>query len=121
VVYGKDRMDEVSLSAPSTVCELRDGFYRTTTIAPEDFGLARCNKEDLLGGTPMENATCVRAILAGYDRTSKRDAALLNAGCALYVAKAAPDIAAGIELARAQIENGNAIQTLDALIEGSNR
>ena len=121
VVYGQDRMDEVSLSAPTTACELRDGYYRTTVIRPEDFGLARCKKADLLGGTPEENAATVRAILAGEERGPKRDAVLLNTGCALFVAGAAPDIAAGVELARAQVESGAAARVLDALVEGSNR
>ncbi len=120
VVYGQDRMDEVSLSAPTTVCELRDGFYRTTVIKPESFGFARCGKSDLLGGTPEENAATVRAILAGEECGPKRDAALLNAGCALFAAGIAQDIAQGIERARAQIENGTARRVLDALIEESN-
>lgn len=120
VVYGQDKMDEVSLSAPTTVCELRDGFYRTTIIRSESFGLARCEKSDLLGGTPEENAATVRAILAGEECGPKRDAALLNAGCALFAAGIAQDIAEGIELACAQIESGAARRVLDALIEESN-
>ena len=121
VVYGQDRMDEISLSAPTTMCELKDGYYRTQVIKPEDFGFARCEKADLLGGTPEENAATVRAILAGDETGPKRDAALLNAGAALYVAGLAESIEAGIELARAQIANGAATQVLDALIEQSNQ
>ena len=121
VVYGQDRMDEVSLSAPTTVCELREGFYRTTTIKPEDFGLERSQKEDLLGGTPAENATTVRAILSCEEAGPKRNAALLNAGCALYAAGAVGDIATGVEVAREQIASGAATRMLDALVEGSNR
>ena len=121
VVYGQDKMDEVSLSAPTTACELRDGFYRTTVIRPEDFGFTRCQKSDLLGGTPVENAATVRAILSGEERGPKRDAAILNAGCALYAARIVQDIAGGIELARAQIENGAALAKLDAFIAASNR
>lgn len=120
VVHGQDRMDEVSLSAPTTICELREGFYRTSTVRPEDFGLVRCTKADLAGGTPAENAACLRAILAGEDRGPKRDAVLLNAGCALYVTETAPDIAAGIELARAVIDDGRAASTLEAFIAQSN-
>ena len=120
VVYGQDKMDEVSLSAPTTVCELRDGFYRTTVIRPESFGFARCEKSDLLGGTPEENAATVRAILAGEECGPKRDAALLNAGCALFAAGIVQDIAEGIELACAQIESGAARRVLDGLIEEAN-
>ena len=119
VVYGQDKMDEISLSAPTTVCELKDGYYRTTVIRPEDYGFSRCKKSDLLGGTPEENATTVRAILAGTETGPKRDAALLNAGAALHVAGLAESVAAGIDLAREQIANGRATQVLDALIEQS--
>jgi len=121
VVYGQDKMDEVSLSAPTTVCELRDGFYRTSTICPEDYGFARCEKSDLLGGTPQENAATVRAILAGEETGPKRDAALLNAGHALYVAGIAQDVVQGVELAREQISSGAATQVLGALIAGSTK
>lgn len=120
VVYGQDRMDEVSLSAPTTVCELRDGFYRTSTIAPEDFGLARCEKRDLAGGSPEENAACVRAILAGQERGPKRDAALLNAGCALYACGIADSIAEGIARAAEAVDSGAAAATLEAFIAQSN-
>ena len=121
VVYGQDRMDEISLSAPTTVCELKEGYYRTLTIKPEDFGFTRCEKSDLLGGTPAENADTVRAILSGKECGPKCAAALLNAGAALYIAGKADDITAGIALARKQITNGKALQTLDAFIEASNR
>ena len=121
VVYGQDRMDEISLSAPTTVCELKEGYYRTLTIKPEDFGFTRCEKSDLLGGTPAENAATVRAILSGKECGPKCATALLNAGAALYIAGKADDITAGIALAREQIANGKALQTLDAFIEASNR
>ncbi|MBM7000325.1 anthranilate phosphoribosyltransferase [bacterium] len=120
VVYGRDRMDEISLSAPTTVCELRDGFYRTSEITPEDFGLTRCEKRDVVGGDPAENARITRDILAGRDTGPRRDVALLNAGAALYVAGLADTIAAGVELARAQVVDGAATATLDALVRGSN-
>ena len=121
VVYGQDRMDEISLSAPTTVCELKDGYYRTRTFRPEDFGFATCEKSDLLGGTPEENAATVRAILAGDETGPKAASALLNAGAALYVAGKAESVEAGIALARTQIETGAATKVLDALIEASNR
>ena len=120
VVYGQDKMDEVSLSAPTTVCEIRDGYYRSIVIKPEDFGLTRCEKSDLLGGTPEENAVTVRAILAGEERGPKRDAAALNAGAALYAAGAAESIADGVQRAFEVLDAGTAVATLDALIAGSN-
>lgn len=121
VVYGQDRMDEISLSAPTSVCELRDGYYRTLTIAPEDFGLSRCAKQDLLGGTPEKNAATVRLILSGKDRGPKRDASVLNAGAALYVSGIAGSIAEGVTKAVAAVDDGLALRTLDSFVEESNR
>ena len=120
VVYGTDRMDEISLSAPTAVCELKEGYYRSFTLRPEDFGLKRCKKEDLLGGTPAKNAQVVRDILTGKLDGPKRDVALLNAGAALHVCGVADSVAEGIEVAREQIASGNAIRTLDAFVRQSN-
>jgi anthranilate phosphoribosyltransferase len=121
VVYGQDKMDEVSLSAPTTVCELKDGYYRTFVLKPEDVGLTRCEKSDLLGGTPEQNAQTVHDILEGRERGPKRDASLLNAGCALYVAGYAEDIAEGVQMATDLVDSGAAARTLAAFIEESNR
>ena len=121
VVYGQDRMDEVSASAPTTVCELRDGFYRTTTIAPEDFGLARGAKEDLVGGTPAENAQTTRDILSGKITDARRTSVLLNAGCGLYAGGAAASIDEGVKMAADLIDSGKALAVLDAFIDASNR
>ena len=121
VVYGQDRMDEVSASASTTVCELRDGFYRTTTIAPEDFGLARGAKEDLVGGTPAENAQTTRDILSGKITDARRTSVLLNAGCGLYAGGAAASIDEGVKMAADLIDSGKALAVLDAFIDASNR
>lgn len=120
VVYGQDRMDEVSLSAPTSVCELKDGYYRTSVVRPEDFGFARCAKEDLLGGTPQDNAATIHAILEGRENGPKRDAAVLNAAFALVAAGLADDVADGVDVASATIANGSAARTLAALIAKSN-
>ena len=120
VVYGQDRMDEISLSAPTTVCELKEGYYRTTVIKPEDFGLVRCEKSDVTGGTPAENAQDVRDILSGRLTGPKHDIAVLNAGAALYVCGKAADIEDGIRLADEQITSGSATRTLEAFIAESN-
>ena len=119
VVYGQDKLDEISLSAPTSVCEFRDGWFKSYTITPEDFGFARCAKADLVGGTPEENAAITRAILQG-ERGHKRNAVLLNAGAALYIAGKAEDMAAGVALAVELIDSGKALETLDKLIEVSN-
>lgn len=115
VVYGKDKMDEISVSAPTTVCEIRDGWIRTYAISPEDFGIARCSKSDLAGGTPADNALTVRRILGG-EKGPKRNAVLMNAGAALYVAGRAEDMAAGVRLAGELIDSGKAAATLEKFI-----
>ncbi|MCD7846156.1 MAG: anthranilate phosphoribosyltransferase [Oscillospiraceae bacterium] len=118
-VYGQDKMDEISASAPTTICEFKDGWYKTYTVAPEDFGLTRCQKSDLVGGTPAENAAIVRSVLGG-EQGLRRNAVLLNAGAALYLADKAPTMADGVKLAGDVIDSGAALKTLEALIAVSN-
>lgn len=120
VVYGQDKLDEISVSAPTTVCELKDGYYRTTTIQPEDFGLVRGQKEELVGGDAKENAAITRGILSGEIQGTKRNAVLLNAGAALYVGGEADDISQGIQKAAMFIDNGQALQKLEEYIKASN-
>lgn len=120
VVYGQDKLDEISMSAPTTVCEFKDGWYKTYTIAPENFGLNRCEKSDLTGGTPAENAEITRAILKG-EKGPKRDAVLLNAGAALYISGKAETLQNGITLAAKLIDSGKALETLQKFIELSNQ
>ena len=119
VVYGQDKLDEISLSAPTTVCEIKDGWYKVYTVTPEDFGLTRCEKKDLVGGTPEENAEITRKILAG-EKGPKRDAVLMNAGASLYIGGKAETFADGVKLAAEIIDSGKATETLNKLIEVSN-
>ena len=121
VVYGKDKLDEISLSADTKICEIKDGWYKTFTIKPEDFGMERCTKDDLKGGSPEENAQITRDILSGKLTGPKRDATLLNAGAALYIGGKADSMKAGIELAKEIIASGKATETLDKFVEVSNR
>ena len=120
VVYGMDKLDEISLSAPTKICEFKDGWFKTYTIKPEDFGLVRCSKEDLVGGEPAENAEITRNILNG-EKGPRRDAVLMNAGAALYIGGKASSMAEGIKLAAEIIDSGKALKTLDKFIEVSNR
>ena len=119
VVYGQDKLDEISLSSPTSVCEIRDGWFRSFVITPEEFGFERCKKEDLRGGTPQENAEIVRRILNG-EKGPKRNAVLLNAGACLYIGGKADSIREGVELAARIIDSGKAAETLDKLIRISN-
>lgn len=120
VVYGKDKLDEISMSAPTAVCEFKDGWFKSYTIAPEDFGFERCTKDDLKGGTPEENAKITREILGGA-KGHKRNAVLMNAGAALYIGGKAETLKDGIALAAEIIDLGKALETLDKLITVSNR
>lgn len=121
VVYGTDKLDEISMSAPTKVCEVRDGWYRTTTIAPEDFGFERCAREELRGGTPEENAQITRDILAGKLQGPKRNTVLMNAGAAIYIGGKADSLKDGISLAAQLIDSGAAMAKLNAFVEKSNQ
>lgn len=121
VVYGQDKLDEISLSAPTTVCEFKDGWFKSYTIKPEDFGLNRCSKQELVGGTPQENAVITRAILQGKEKGAKRNTVLLNAGAALYIGGKADSFNEGVQLAAQLIDSGRALATLEKFIEVSNR
>ena len=120
VVYGQDKLDEISMSAPTKVCEIRDGWFKSFVISPEDFGFERCTKEDLKGGTPKENAQITLSVLNG-EKGHKRNAVLMNAGAALYIGGKAESMKDGITLAAKLIDTGKALETLEKLIEVSNR
>lgn len=119
VVYGMDKLDEISLSAPTKVCEIKDGSLHTYEIKPEDFGLSRCKKEDLTGGDPKENAAITLSILNG-EKGAKRDAVLLNAGAALYIGEKAKNMQEGINLAARLIDSKKALKVLEDFIKVSN-
>ncbi|NCC86990.1 MAG: anthranilate phosphoribosyltransferase [Clostridia bacterium] len=120
VVYGQDKLDEISMSAPTTVCEFKDGWNKTYTIKPEDFGFERCNKADLIGGSPEENAKITLDILNG-EKGHKRNVVLMNAGAAFYIGGKAETMKDGIVLASEIIDSGKALNTLNKFIEVSNR
>ena len=120
VVYGQDKLDEISLSSPTTISEIRDGWYRVSVIKPEDFGFERCAKEELRGGTPAENAQITLEILNGV-KGPRRNAVLMNAGAALYIAGKAESMKEGTTLAAELIDSGRALVTLQKFIEVSNR
>ena len=119
-VYGMDKLDEISVSAPTRICEIRDGWFRSYVIKPEDFGLERCAKAELKGGSPAENADITRAILRG-EKGHRRDAVLLNAGASLYIGGKAESMKEGVSLAAEILDSGKALETLEKLIEVSNR
>lgn len=120
VVFGQDKLDEISMSAPTSVCEIRDGNFRSYVITPEQFGYTSCKKEELVGGTPQENAEITRNIISGQDKGARRQAVCLNAGAALYIAGAAGSLEEGVRLAEKQIDSGAAKKVLDDFIRESN-
>ena len=121
VVFGQDKLDEISMSASTTVCEIKDGTFTSYELTPEQFGYARCQKEELVGGTPAENAEITRKILSGDEKGAKRKAVCLNAGAALYIAGKAESMKAGVKMAEELIDSGAALTKLNQFIEESNR
>lgn len=119
VVYGQDSLDEISLSAPTTVCEVKEGTYHSYILTPEQFGFKRCKKEDLVGGSPDYNAKITRDVLNGV-LGPKRDAVLLNAGAAIYIGGKAATMQEGINLAADLIDSGKALAKLEEFIKETN-
>ena len=119
VVYGQDKLDEISMSAPTAVCEIRDGAFRSYVIEPEQFGFEKCDKAALVGGSPVENAAITRRILEG-EQGPRREAVLLNAAAALYTAGKTATLAEGVKLAADTIDSGKALQKLNDFICYSN-
>ena len=120
VVYGQDRLDEISMSAPTTVCEIKGDTFKDYVIEPEQFGFTRCKKEDLIGGTPEENAAITRAILEG-EKGPCRDAVVLNSAAALYIAGKCASLQEGVTLAEELIDSKKAKAQLERFIELSNK
>ena len=116
VVYGQDGLDEISLSSTTSVCELRDGSFKSYTIEPEQFGFTRCKKEDLRGGTPDENARITRGILEG-DKGPRRDAVLLNSSAAIHIARPELTMKDALALAAQTVDSGKALAQLEQFIK----
>jgi anthranilate phosphoribosyltransferase len=114
VVHGAGGIDELSPVGPNHVCEVVDGAVHERTIDPLDLGLDRCTVEELVGGSPAENAAAIRAVFAG-SRGAARDAILLNAAGAIAAGGHAGDLREGLELAREAVDSGAAAARLDEL------
>lgn len=119
VVYGQDCLDEISMSAPTTVCELCDGEFSTYVIEPEQFGFEKCTKEELVGGNPKENAEIAKSILNG-EKGARRNAVVLNAAACIYIAKQAASMQEAVKMAEDTIDSGKAIETLKRFIALTN-
>jgi anthranilate phosphoribosyltransferase len=119
VVYGQDGLDEISMSAPTSICEVRSSGserqFKSYVIEPEQFGFKRCKKEDLVGGSPAENAAITRAILSG-ETGPRRDAVLLNSAAAIHIARPEVSMADAVSIAKDIIDSGKALKQLDQFI-----
>lgn len=120
VVYGRDKLDEISAVGESAVCELKEGYYRTLTIRPEDFGYESGTKDELRGGTPAENAGITRDILSGKLRGTKRNAVVMNAGAGIYIAGKADTLEKGMRMAEELIDSHKAYELMERYISESN-
>ena len=121
VVFGQDSLDEISMSAPTSVCEIKDGWFQSYEITPEQFGYTRCSKEELAGGTPEENAEITKAIVNGTEKGPKRQAVCMNAGAALYIAGKAESLEVGVKMAENLIDSGAAAAKLREFVEETNK
>ncbi len=121
VVYGQDKLDEISVCAPTTVCEIRDKQLKKYMITPEILGLKTYERGQLLGGTAAENAAITRAVLNGQEQGAKRDAVVINAAAGLYVADKAVDLQAGVKLAQELIDSGRAMEQLEQFVKCSQK
>jgi anthranilate phosphoribosyltransferase len=119
VVHGEDGEDEISITGPTKVSELRDGKVRTNVISPEDFGISRAAIGDIVGGEADKNAEILRSVLGG-DRGARRDAVVLNAAAVIAAAGLAEDIKSGVSIAINSIDSGKAQEKLEKLVECSN-
>ncbi len=119
VVYGQDKLDEISMSAPTSVCEIHNGEFRSYVMEPEQFGFIKCKKEDLVGGTPVENAAITKSILNG-EKGPQRNSVVMNAGAALYVSGKCQTVEEGVRFAEDLIDSGKAKEKLKEFIKLSN-
>ena len=120
VVYGQDRLDEISISAPTTCVEVKDGTFEKYELTPEQFGFTRSQKSDLVGGDGAENAKITEQILKGECTDARADAVLMNAGAGIYLMNGAASIEEGIQIARETIQSGKAYETLQNFVKLTN-
>jgi anthranilate phosphoribosyltransferase len=119
VVFGQDSLDELSMSAGTSVCEVRNGRFKSYDIRPEDFGFTRCAKDELTGGLPAENAAITRAILDG-EKGSRREAVIMNSAAAIFIARPRLSLQQAAALAEQTIDSGTAREQLERFVALSN-
>jgi len=120
VVHGLDGLDEITITGPTRIAEVREGSVHTYEVTPEEFGMRRASLEELAGGNATENAGIVRRILAG-EKSARRGVVLLNAAAALVAAGRAEHMSGAVPLAEKSIDSGAAAGKLEKLVEFTNR
>jgi len=120
IVHGVDGLDEISLLGPTQIAEVKNGEVKAYEVSPENFGMKRCQIEDIDGGTPEENAQMIRDIFSGEDQGPRKDIVVLNAAASFLVAGKVESLQDGVEMARGIIERGKAMAKLEELIQVSN-
>ena len=120
VVHGADGLDEITITGPSRVAEVREGNVRTYEVTPEEFGMKAASIEEILGGDAHENAEIIRRVLAG-EKSARRDVILLNAAAALVAAGRADHLSEAVPIAQRSIDSGAAAKKLEALMEFTNQ
>ena len=121
VVYGTDKIDEISMSSETKVCEILDKEnLKSYTISPKDFGYDFCDKKELEGGSVKENAEIIRNIFNLKDNGAKRKAVCMNAGAGFYIAKKVKNIKEGVQMAESLIDEKKAFEKLEDFIKESN-
>lgn len=116
VVSSHDGLDEISISAPTQVTELKDGTISTYHITPEELGLQTSSLSEIAGGTAEENAAIIRAVFLG-EKGPRRDVIAANAGACLYITGRCNTLREGVQLAEELIDSGKAMEKLQQLIE----
>ena len=119
-VCGEDGLDEITLTGETDVYEIRFGEITSYTITPEQFGLRRCALQELVGGTPEENAQIARDILTGKEKEAKRDIVVMNAGMSLYLGKDGISLEEGIQMAQDILDSGKAYEKLQEFVKLTN-
>jgi anthranilate phosphoribosyltransferase len=119
VVYGLEGLDEISLVGKTKVCEIRDGWVKNYELDPRDYGFELCKKEDLVGGTPKENAEIIKDIFMGK-KGPKRDIVVLNSAAALYIGSENITFEEAIKEVQKVIDSGKAFEKLNQLIKKTN-
>lgn len=118
-VHGSDGLDEITVTGPTHCCEIRDGKLSSFDISPEQFGLKTYPLQDIIGGSPEENAQIAKDILSGKEQGAKRDIVILNAGMGIYLGRDDISMEDAVKKAAEMIDNGSAYEKMQAFVKAT--